>query len=309
MTAPAADWSAERRLGGLRRFAVAITVLNVLGHTVLGFEPAWAHPLVALATAYTLELLLEWIDARANRRPPKFSGHGPTGVVEFLLSAHISGLAVSMLLYANDRLAPIAFAAAVAIGSKYVLRAPVGGRSRHFMNPSNFGITATLLLFPWVGLAPPYQFTENVVGVLDWALPALIIVSGSFINAMYTKRLPLIAAWLGGFALQAVVRHELFGAALVHALLPMTGLAFILYTFYMITDPATTPAGVRGQIAFGAGTAALYGTLMASHIAFGMFISLTIACALRGLGLLAAEWLATAHMLGEPRKSAVRRAA
>ncbi len=309
MTSAATDWSTERRLGGLRRFAVAITVLNLLGHTVLGFEPSWAHPLVALATAYALELLLEWIDARANGRPTKFSGHGLEGVVDFLLSAHISALAVSMLLYANDRLAPIAFATAVAIGSKYVLRARVADRSRHFMNPSNFGITVTLLLFPWVGLAPPYQFTENLDGVLDWALPGLIVVSGSFINAVFTKRLPLVGAWLGGFALQAAVRHQLFDVALVHALLPMTGLAFILFTFYMITDPATTPAGVRGQIAFGAGAAALYGMLMAAHIAFGLFISLTLVCALRGLGMLVTEWLATVRALTEAGKSAVRRAA
>ena len=28
------------RLGGLRRFAIAITVFNILGHTVFGFEQA-----------------------------------------------------------------------------------------------------------------------------------------------------------------------------------------------------------------------------------------------------------------------------
>ena len=264
---------------------------------------------MALATAYSLDLLLEWLDAWANGRPAKFSGHGPKGLMDFLLSAHISALAVSMLIYANDRLVPIAFATAVAIGSKYVLRAPVAGRSRHFMNPSNFGITMTLLLFPWVGLAPPYQFTENLDGGLDWALPALIVVSGSLINAIYTKRLPLVAAWLGGFALQAVLRHQFFAIALVPALLPMTGLAFILYTFYMITDPATTPAGVRGQIAFGAGTAALYGVLMAAHMVFGLFLSLTIVCALRGLGLLGTQWLAALRAFAEAGKSTVRRAA
>jgi hypothetical protein len=29
------------RLGGLRRFAVAITVLNILGHAFFGFEQSW----------------------------------------------------------------------------------------------------------------------------------------------------------------------------------------------------------------------------------------------------------------------------
>ena len=57
------------RLAGLRRFAVAITALNLLGHTVLGFEAAYAYPLVALATGYGTELLLEIVEARAQQRP------------------------------------------------------------------------------------------------------------------------------------------------------------------------------------------------------------------------------------------------
>lgn len=67
-------WYARDRLGGLRRFAIAITILNVLGHTWLGFEQSWAHPLAALATAYGMELLLEWLDASVQRRKPRFYG-------------------------------------------------------------------------------------------------------------------------------------------------------------------------------------------------------------------------------------------
>src|SRR6476469_4573824 len=114
-------WSASNRLAGLRRFAVAITALNVLGHFVLGFEPSWATPLVALGVACGLELLLEWIDARANKRTPYFVG-GILPFTDFLLSAYITGLAVSMLLYGNDRLWPVAFACAVAVGSKRIFR-------------------------------------------------------------------------------------------------------------------------------------------------------------------------------------------
>jgi hypothetical protein len=48
------QWNDAIRLGGLRRFAIAISILNILGHTVLGFEQSWAQPLVALATASVL---------------------------------------------------------------------------------------------------------------------------------------------------------------------------------------------------------------------------------------------------------------
>jgi len=285
--------SAERdlRLPALRRFAVAITVLNMFGHTVLGFEQSWAQPLAALVTAYTLETLLEFSDARLNRRPLRFTG-GLRSVVDFLLSAHITGLAVSMLLYANERILPIVFAVAAATGSKQIFRVRVGGGTRHVLNPSNFGITVALLTFPWVGIAPPYQFTENISGVLDWIVPGLIVVSGTFLNWRFTGKLPLIGAWLGGFAAQALVRHLAFGTPIVAAWLPMTGLAFLLYTFYMVTDPATTPASARGQVLFGLSVAAVYGLLMVSHVVFGLFFALTIVCSVRGLGLWAHAFIA-----------------
>jgi hypothetical protein len=285
------DWDGSKRLGGLRRFAFAITLLNILGHTVFGFEQSPAQPLVALGTAYCVELLLEMVSAWSRQRKPKFLGSA-RHLLDFLLPAHITGLAVSMLLYANDRLWPMAFASAAAICSKMIFRAPVGKGERHFYNPSNFGISLTLLLFGWVGIAPPYHFVENLDRLGDWLLPGLIIITGSFLNARFTHRLPLIIAWLSGFVAQAFIRNLLFDTGMVAALLPMTGMAFVLYTFYMVTDPATTPEGELPQIVFGAGVAAAYGLLLVLHVVFGLFFALTIICTIRGLGLHAQAWIA-----------------
>lgn len=276
----------DYRFEALWRFAAALTTFNILGHTLFGFEQSWAQPLIALATAYSLEILLELIDARLKQRPLRFAG-GIRPFVSFMLPAHITGLAVAMLLYANDRLLPIAFATAVAIGSKAIFRLPTARGSQHFLNPSNLGITATLLLFPWVGIAPPYHFTENLTGWGDWILPALIVVSGSFLNSQYTRKLPLILAWLGGFMLQAVFRSLIFDTPLIAALLPMTGMAFILFTFYMVSDPGTTPFAPKAQIVFGAAVAAAYGVLVTMHIVFGFFFALTLICTVRGLGVYA----------------------
>jgi hypothetical protein len=281
----------DTRLPALRRFAVAITILNVLGHFVLGFEQAWAQPLVALATAYAMELTLESVGAWADRRTPQFRS-GWRALVDFLLPAHITALAVSMLLYANDRLWVIAFATAVGIASKILIRVPVGhGRVRHCLNPSNTGIALTLLLFPWVGIAPPYQFTENLDGVGDFLLPVIIVLSGTFLNTRFTGRVPLILAWLGGFVLQAALRSLLQGTPMVAAVLPITGMAFLMFTFYMATDPATTPSGILGQVAFGGTLAATYGLLTAYHVVFGLFFSLLIVCSIRGLGLALLSWV------------------
>jgi hypothetical protein len=273
---------ADPRTAALWRFAIAITVFNLLGHTVFGFEQAFAHPVVALATSYALELLLESIEAWRLGREPRYRGGGVRGLIEFLLPAHITALAIGMLLYSNARLMPTVFATAVAIASKYLLRVPVQGRPRHFFNPSNLGITVTLLTFHWVGIAPPYMFTENLHDAGDWILPLFLVCAGSFLNGRFTKRLPLVVTWLAAFSLQAVVRTAAEGLPTVSALLPLTGMSVLLFTFYMVSDPSTTPSSPRRQVVFAASVAAVYGMLVALHVVFGMFFALSLVCAGRG---------------------------
>ena len=275
----------DTRLAGLRRFAIGISVLNLFGYSVLGFEPPLLQPAVALATAYSLELGIESLDAWSQRRRPRFFGR-LQDFIDFLLPAHITALALSMLLFSNDRMMPIVFGTAVAIGSKRLLRVPaLAGGWKHVMNPSNFGIAVVLLLFPSVGITPPYQFTENFTGAWHWLVPAIILATGSFINARFSRRVPLILAWLTGFAVQAGVRVAA-GAAPIEPFVPMTGAAFVLFTMYMITDPATTPFARRAQIVFGVATAAVYGMLVTLHVAFGLFFALSLVCAARGTILL-----------------------
>ena len=283
-TADAAPRYTASHQGALRRFAIAISALTVLGHAALGFEQSYAQPCVALGVAYLTQLLLETIEAWARGRRPRYAG-GFGNLVDFLLSAHISALAVAMLLYYSDRLLVVAFASAVSIASKTLMRAPLRGRWRHFLNPSNCGITVTLLLFPSVGLLPPWQFTENVGGFLDVLLPLAILSLGTFLHVGYAKRLSLVGAWLIGFVLQALIRAILFDNSFLASIAPMTGVAFVLFTFYMVPDPATTPDGPLAQAIFGFVVAVVYGVLMSLHLAFGLFLALTIVCSARGIGL------------------------
>ncbi len=334
-------------LGGLRRFALAITIFNILGHFWLGFEQSYAQPLASLASAYVTQLLLEALEAWARRRRPGFT-NGIGALVNSLLSAHITGLACAMLLYANDRIWVVCFASAAAIASKTLFRTPVGSAkgawplllfqfvlflfllqtgeatsqwipvapgwtpafragvlaltlvlaamvpagapTRHYLNPSNFGIAVTLLLFPWVGIAAPYQFTENLGGIGDWVLPMAIICTGSFLNTWYTRRIPLALAWVGAFALQAVVSSLVLWCStgycpMASRLSAMTGVTFVLFSFYMVTDPATTPERPGAQVAFGASVALVYSLLVMCHMVFGLFVALVIVCTARGLGM------------------------
>ena len=284
----------DLRLAALRRFAAAISVLTLLGHAFLGFEQAYLHVALALACAYSTELALESIDAWACRRPAAFRG-GAVKLINFLLPAHITGLACAMLLYPNERLGPIAFAAVVGVASKSLFRARISGSARHFMNPSNAGIAVTLLVFPWVGVAMPYQFTENLHGAADWILPCVFICVGTFLNGRFTKRLPLIAGWLGGFVLQAAIRSVVFEVRFLPALAPMTGVAFILFTYYMVPDPGTTPSARLHQVCFGAAVAAAYGFLQVVHAVYGLFFALALVCSIRGVLLWIREGVALAR--------------
>ncbi len=70
----------------------------------------------------------------------------------------------------------------------------------------------------------------------------------------------------------------------------MTSAGFILFSLYMIPDPATTPIKPLRQILFGISVATIYALLFVSHIVFGLFIALALTSACRGLGLYAYAW-------------------
>lgn len=273
------------RLAALRRFAITITVLNLLGRTVLGFENSWAQMFVALLAAYLTEIILEIVDATANRKSPRFTGGGVTNFIDFLLPAHISGMAVSMLLYCGDLLLPFAFASAVAIASKALLTVKVNHAERHFLNPSNTGIALTVLLFPALAPIMPWQFTESLSSHWSSAFAAVVVVLGTYMNWYYAKRMPLVLGWVLAFAVQGVIRCFINGIPLIVGLVPITGVSFLLFTFYMITDPGATPSDKREQVIFGAATAAVYCLLVLAHIGFAFFYALFIVSCGRGLVL------------------------
>jgi hypothetical protein len=275
----------QLRLFALWYFTTLMIVWNILGHTFLGFEQSWAAPVTAVCTAVAVQMLLEWIDASARGREIRFAGSWGN-FVNSLPAAFIPGFACGMLLYPNERLWPIIFAVVLSIGSKVLLRAPVGGgRTQHIFNPSNFGVALTLVLFPQVGFAPPYHFTENITGVWDWILPGIILASGIIIHGCFTGRLPLVLAWVIGFIVQGQIRARIFDVPPLVPVMPMTSAAFIVFTLYMVPDPATTPLKPWRQVFFGFSVAMVYGIIQVLHLVFGLFFALLTVCAIRGLSL------------------------
>ena len=67
--------------------------------------------------------------------------------------------------------------------------------------------------------------------------------------------------------------------------MPMTSAAFIVFTLYMVPDPATTPLNPWRQAAFGYAVAMVYGIIQVLHLVFGLFFALLTVCAIRGISL------------------------
>jgi hypothetical protein len=281
---------------GLRTSATFATIFVILGHTVFGFEQPLSAVLVALATGYSCALFFEWVDSRANGIPPCYLGGGFGRFVDFLLSPHMTAITLSFLFYFNRRLWIMAFAVALAIGSKYVLRARVDGRLRHFMNPSNFALAIVLACNTWTGVLP-WAYTINLHGVWDWLVPLIIVMLGMRLNLLFTGRLPTIGSWLAMFVVLAFARSWYQHSPVLAELVVLTGIPMVLFTLYMITDPQTSPSSLRSQILYGSGIAVAYSALLMLRIQYTMFYSVTAICSIRGMWLL---WLNVRERVFEP---------
>lgn len=282
MSAPATPVKKRDPRMGLRTSATLATVFAILGHTLFGFEQSIAQLLVCVLTGYSSAFLFEWVDAKVNNDVPGYAGGGWKKMLDWLLSAHMTSVTLSFLLYFNKRLSIAALTVVLAIGSKYLLRLPVNGRLQHFMNPSNFGIAVVLATYHWVGVLP-WAFTVNLHGAWDVIVPLIIVMLGMRLNLLFTGRIPLVLSWLGTFFLQAGIRSWRMDTPFIGQITVLTGIAMVLFTLYMITDPQTSPSKLRSQIIFGASIAVAYSFLLDLHVQYTIFYSVTIVCAARGV--------------------------
>ncbi|MEW5250666.1 hypothetical protein [Microbulbifer sp. 2201CG32-9] len=266
------------------------TVLTIFGHAFLGFEQSLMQMVVALLAGYSSAILFEYIDAKCLKRRPRYLGNGWNGFVFFMLAPHMTAITISFLIYVNDSLLMMVFAVVLAIGSKHVFRFKNGERYQHFFNPSNFGIAVIFLAAPWANIIV-YQFTETYSGFWDWLVLIVIALLGMRMNLFLTKRMAIILAWVAGFFLQAFLRGQLYPVQMAAEITMVTAPAFVLFTFYMITDPMTSPSKLMAQIAFGFSIAMVYGILMYFHVVFAIFFAVTIVTGSRGLYIMTSLWL------------------
>lgn len=152
-------------------------------------------------------------------------------------SALISGLSLCLLLRTGSPLLAVA-AAVLTIASKFVLR----WRGKHVFNPTNFGIAALLLLTDGAWVSPGQWGSVAFFAFLMACLGGLVVhraarsdVTWAFLG-FYLAVLFGRALWLG--QPPAIPLHQLESGA------------FLLFTFFMISDPRTTPDSRAGRIVF-----------------------------------------------------------
>jgi Na+-transporting NADH:ubiquinone oxidoreductase subunit NqrB len=201
-----------------------LAALLAYGMCVLDFEIAGPQAVMTIGAA----LLTQYTCTRF-RQLPAFDCR----------SALISGLSLCLLLRTNSL--SLAIAASVAtIASKFVLRV----RGKHVFNPTNFGIVSMMLLTDQVWLSPGqwgnvafFAFLMACVGGLVVNRAARSDVTYAFI-AFYMGLVFGRSVWLG--EPMGIPLHRLQNGAL------------LLFTFFMISDPRTTPASRAGRIVFAA---------------------------------------------------------
>jgi Na+-transporting NADH:ubiquinone oxidoreductase subunit NqrB len=203
-----------------------IAVLGTLlayGLTALHFEIGPAQAVVTIGAA----LLVQWGCTRLARLP----AFDPR-------SALISALSLCLLLRSPSLIAAAA-AAAIAVGSKFVLR----WNGKHVFNPTNLALV--ILIVTGAGWVSPGQ----------WGSPALFAFAIACLGTLVVTRAARADVTLAFLAAHAAI---LFGYAawlgqpVAISLHRLQSGALLLFAFFMISDPRTTPDSRVGRVLFAA---------------------------------------------------------
>src|SRR5947208_5092355 len=152
-------------------------------------------------------------------------------------SALISGLSLCLLLRTN-RPEFAVVAAVLTIAVKFLLRF----RGKHLFNPTNGGLVAMLLLTDQVWVSPG-QWGSAVLFVFLMASVGSVVV-------MRASRSDVTYAFILFYGAMLFGRALYLGEPLAIPLHRLESGALLLFTFFMISDPKTTPDSRAGRVLF-----------------------------------------------------------
>ena len=231
---------------------VTLSLLIAWGSTELGFGIRIENALAIVTTA----LLVQWTGTRLADLP-RFDP----------LSAIITSLSLTLLLR-TDLVALAVLAAAIAIGSKFLIRA----NGKHIFNPANFAIVLLVLGSDraWISSGQWGSTSLLAIGLVGLGL---IVLSRA-------RRFETTLFFLGSWAALLLARAAWLGDPLAIPLHQLQNGALLVFAFFMISDPVTAPNSATGRALYGALVAAVaYVIQFHYYIPSGPVLAL-IGCAL-----------------------------
>jgi Na+-translocating ferredoxin:NAD+ oxidoreductase RnfD subunit len=268
--------------------AAVITTLQVLGQTAFTFRVSIAQILIAVLTCAVLEIAITFRNQKVLMWPASamLTGNGVAFILRVPGTRHGDWWSTrGWWIFVGT--------AAVSLLSKYVIK----WHGSHVFNPSNIGLVLCFLLLGR-SRAEPLDFWWGPVS--PWLLFAfLVIVSGGLMILSRLKLLWIaVSFWLAfaaGIAVLAATGHSM--VARWH-LGPITGPYFwwallsspevLVFLFFMLTDPKTTPRGQRDRVIYAVSVGLLAALLIAPMRSewatkVALLSALTIVCAARPL--------------------------
>ena len=170
--------------------------------------------------------------------------HLPSAAAFDWRSPLITGLSLSLLLRTPTPLLWV-LAPVLGIGCKFLIRS----NGKHFFNPATFAIVALLLLSPDVWVSPGQW------GHSTWLVLLLVCAGGLVLQR--AGRADTALAFLGCYAGLLCWRAWSLGDPLAIPLNQLQSGALLLFSFFMITDPRSTPDRRLGRILFAVSVAGL----------------------------------------------------
>jgi len=152
-------------------------------------------------------------------------------------SALISGLSLCLMLRTNS-LGLALTATIITIATKFLLRF----NGKHLFNPTNFGIVAMMLLTGQVWVSPGQWGNVAFFGFLMACLGGLVVNRAARSDVTY--------AFIAFYMALVFGRSVWLGEPLAIPLHRLENGALLLFTFFMISDPRTTPSSRAGRIVF-----------------------------------------------------------
>jgi Na+-transporting NADH:ubiquinone oxidoreductase subunit NqrB len=152
-------------------------------------------------------------------------------------SALISGLSLCLLLRTNV-LALAAVAAGLAIASKFLVRV----QGKHVFNPTNGALVAMLIFTDGVWVSPGQWGSAAIFAFLLASAGGLVVNRAARADVTWT--------FLAAHAALLLARTLWLGDPLAIPLQRLANGALVLFAFFMISDPRTTPDSRAGRVLF-----------------------------------------------------------